>query len=65
MVAPVHKIINGFENGIYLSGYFEGTSTFLTPKLPFALSTILGSKSLNPSKYPLKCPIMCFDRQKN
>jgi hypothetical protein len=81
MVVPVHKNTNApliFENlGHYFlgganhimgpfSGYFEGASTFLTPKLSLAaLGTILGVKKvLAPSKYPLKWPIMLFARKK-
>jgi hypothetical protein len=35
-------------------GYFEGASTFLTPKLSLAGGV---KKVLAPSKYPLKWPI--------
>ena len=75
MVAPVHKNTNAplilkiweiifcFWANYFMghfSGYFEGASTFLTPKLSLAaLGTIFGVKKvLAPSKYPLKWPIM-------
>ena len=44
----------------HFSGYFEGASTFLTPKIaPRCARDNLGVKKvLAPSKYPLKGPIM-------